>query len=442
MRRAPFAAFVLAVAAGLLLVLPAAGSAARKPTPMIFVHGQSGSVQQFETNAMRFTSNGFPQRRIFAYEYDTNEATNDVAIAKLDGFIAMVKRRTGAAKVDVLAHSRGTTVMHSYLSTPERAAAVRRYVNFDGRSSDTEPGAVPTLAIWGEGDQTREIGGAENVYFPGRAHTEVTTSRAAFRPVYEFLEGEPPETANVVPEKPRRVKVAGRALAFPANAGADGGILSVYEVRAGTGARKSGEPVYEKTLGPRGNFGPFRVNGRRHYEFALAQEGRPVIHNYPEPFERDDYFYRVLDAPALTPFIDTAPQQTNVTVTRMREFWGDQSEQTKNDRLELDGVNVINAATAPRSRRVLAVFNFDKGSDGITDTSAPLAPFSAISFLTGVDVFMPSSDDASGSIAVEETMRSRTNNQVTTNVPDWPAGGGHTVSVFFKDYKALSYGRR
>ena len=30
------------------------------PVPVIFVHGNSGSAQQFETNAMRFTSNGYP----------------------------------------------------------------------------------------------------------------------------------------------------------------------------------------------------------------------------------------------------------------------------------------------------------------------------------------------------------------------------------------------
>ena len=50
---------------------------AKQPTPVIFVHGSSGSAQQFETNAMRLTSNGFPQKRIFAYEYDTLISNND-----------------------------------------------------------------------------------------------------------------------------------------------------------------------------------------------------------------------------------------------------------------------------------------------------------------------------------------------------------------------------
>ena len=195
-KRRRFATHMVLVVAGVFAVVcqPALAGEARgkKPTPVIFVHGSSGSAQQFETNAMRLTSNGFPQKRIFAYEYDTLVSNNDAAIANLDGFIADVQEQTGSDRVDVLAHSRGTTVMHSFLGDPYRAATVRRYVNFDGRTSAAEPGGVRTLAVWGEGDQSRAIGGAENVYFPDKAHTEVTTSAEAFKHVYEFLLGKKP----------------------------------------------------------------------------------------------------------------------------------------------------------------------------------------------------------------------------------------------------------
>ncbi len=122
----------------------------------------------------------------------------------------------------------------------------------------------------------------------------------------------------------------------------------------------------------------------------------------------------------------------------MREWWGDQSDPLLNDRLEFNGLNVINPAIAPRVRRVLAVFNFDKNSDGVTDTSASLSPFSSVSFLTGVDNYMPSSPDATGTIAVEETMRGKNDHQETINVPNWPSATD-TVSVFFRDYKAKTY---
>jgi pimeloyl-ACP methyl ester carboxylesterase len=423
------------------LVVPAGATAglAAKPTPVIFVHGNSGSAQQFETNAMRFTSNGYPHGRLFAYEYDTSGSSNDAAVAGLDAFVADGMSRTGADDVDVLAHSRGTTVMHAFLnSSAERAALVRNYVNFDGRSADSPPGGVSTLAVWGEGSLTREIVGAENVRFPNKAHTEVTTSRAAFRSVYEFLNGEPPETKNVLPEKPSKVKVAGRGLTFPDNQGAEGGTLEIYRLDAETGQRKGGA-LHSFVLGPDGSFGPVKLHGKRRYEFALTRAGSDyTVHNYPEPFERDDRFYRVLDAPVLRPFIDTGPNHSSVTVTRMREFWGDQSDPNFVDELSFNGVDVINPEIAPRRRRVIAVFNFDKNADQVSDLSQPLSPFDSISFLTGVDNYMPASADASGTIAVRETMRGNRRHSVTTNVPNWPSGA-HTISVFFKDYPAKSY---
>jgi hypothetical protein len=405
--------------------------------PVIFVHGNSGSAQQFETNAMRFTSNGYPHERLYAYEYDTSGSSNDAAIANLDGFIADVRAKTGAPKVDILAHSRGTTVMHAYLGTPARAEQVRRYVNFDGRTSATPPGGVPTLAIWGEGDQTREIGGAANMYFPDKAHTDVTTSREAFADVYEFLTGEEPEAADVVPEPPGQVTVAGRAALFPANLGIEGGTLRIYAVDPETGARKDDEPVQAVTLGADGSFGPFKLNGRKHYEFAVSKDGQSTIHNYPEPFERDDHFFRVLSAPGLAPFITTGPDHTVLTVTRMREWWGNQADAASNDKLELNGLNVINPAIAPRARRVLAVFNFDSGADGMTNTGAALFPFSVLSFLTGVDNYLPASPDASGTITVKETMRG-SGHEETINVPNWPSDQ-HTVSVYFRDYVAEAH---
>jgi len=433
---------LLAITAALVFAPAAqAGLEAEPPTPVIFVHGNSGSAQQFETNAMRLSSNGFPQNRIFVYEYGTGVASNDAAIAGLDSFIANVKARTGSDQVDVLAHSRGTTVMHSFLSTPERAAQVRSYVNFDGRTSDSPPGGVRTLAIWGEGDQTRAIGGAENVYFANKAHTEVTTSAEAFSEVYEFLIGDEPETTRVVPEKPDKVTVRGRALIFPDNVGVAGANLRVFEVEADTGQRVGNEPVFEQSIGDDGGFGPIKVNGKAHYEFEISRAGESTIHNYPEPFERDDRFYRVLTAPLLNPFIERSPNHVAVAVTRMREFWGDQANPSANDRLEFDGFNVITPAVAPRARRVLAVFNFDKNSDGVSDTSASLAPFNQIGFLTGVDNFMPASADASGTIAVRETMRVPHSFTRTTNVPDWPSDQ-HTVSVYFKDYQAKVFKKK
>ena len=233
--------------------------------------------------------------------------------------------------------------------------------------------------------------------------------------------------------------VAGRASLFPANTGMEGASFKAFRVKAGTGQR-IGRAIYKKKLGPGGRFGPIKVNGKKHYEFVVVRPGKSTIHNYPEPFERDDHFYRVLSAPGLEPFLDTSPGHTNVAVTRMREFRGDQTGPGANDELSFNGLNVINEAIAPRGRRILAVFNIDRDADGMGDTGASLFPFNALSFLTGVDNYMPASPDASGKIAVRQVMREPGGQVKTTNVPNWPSSE-HTVSVYFKDYAAKSYKR-
>jgi Predicted acetyltransferases and hydrolases with the alpha/beta hydrolase fold len=427
-----------------LSVLPAAASAAKKPqpVPMIFVHGNSGSAQQFETNAMRFVSNGFPQNRIFTLEYDTSLATNDHAIEALGRLVDTVRSKTDAPKVNLLAHSRGTLVSQSWLTdSAENAAKVNKYVNFDGAWASSLPGGVPTMAVWAEAREPfpadREIVGGVNRNFPEKSHTEVVNSRGAFRAVYEFLLGKKPKTLNVVPEAPNKVTVKGRALNFPANTGIDGGTLRVFPLNAKTGQRK-GRAIYVKKLDQTGNFGPLKVNGRTRYEFAVTRPGTTTLHNYPEPFERDNHLYRVLIAPALAPFLDASPAHTNVSVTRMFEFRGDQPGAGANDRLLLNGRNVITPGTSPRVRRTLAVFNIDRGSDGVTDTSTSLSPFNLLSFLTGVDIFLPAAADHGGTIKVTEKARRPFGHTRVTNIPNWPSSD-HSVSVYFKNYPDLKY---
>ena len=150
------ATFVIVVL-GLLVAAPAAvahhGSGHHRSSihPMIFVHGSTGSGAQFASQKMRFTENGYPDDYVRVFEYDSTfsvESQADVQ-ARLDSFIAEVKRETGRKRVDLLGHSLGTFVSQTYLtSSPAHAANVAHYVNIDGAQAASPPGGVPTLAIW------------------------------------------------------------------------------------------------------------------------------------------------------------------------------------------------------------------------------------------------------------------------------------------------------
>ena len=85
-------------------------------TPLIFVHGGAGSASQFESQAMRLTSNGYPQKLLFALEYDSSFRidTVDAVHNRLDQLISQVQAQTGAPQVDVMGHSLGTYVLNGY----------------------------------------------------------------------------------------------------------------------------------------------------------------------------------------------------------------------------------------------------------------------------------------------------------------------------------------
>ena len=75
----------LAVAALALSLPMLLGTGSCHRNPIIFVHGGSGSGAQFESQAMRFTSNGYPQGHIAVLEYDSSQplTTNPANMAAL-----------------------------------------------------------------------------------------------------------------------------------------------------------------------------------------------------------------------------------------------------------------------------------------------------------------------------------------------------------------------
>jgi pimeloyl-ACP methyl ester carboxylesterase len=446
--RALLATLFVALAGFATGALASSHTNADAPMPVVFVHGQSGSAQQFETQAQRFTSNGYPQELLFAFEYDTSSPLNPVAA--LDAFLDAVLAETGAEKVYAIGHSRGTTVWTGYLEDPsfQGADKVAKYVNIDGRTLPNLPGGVPTIGIWGEwntadsgynlrGNTNAQIGPdpADNFYFGTKSHTETATSAEAFAVMYEFLTGHAPATTDVVPEPPGQVTVAGRAVIFPANVGYPGAIVEVWRVDPATGHRIDSRPHATFPIDASGDFGPLKLNGLKHYEMALVRPGIPQTthHFYFEPFSRSDHFVRLntsLPNQGLEAFVPNDAGRTNLVITRQRGFWGDQG--ASSDQLRIDGLNILQANTSPRTGVNLAVFAHDDGLDGATDLDkGELFPFNLLTFLTAVDVAIEASPDASGSVAVSDDPRG--SGRVTVvNVPNWPSDI-HRITVQFRD---------
>jgi pimeloyl-ACP methyl ester carboxylesterase len=436
---------VIALALALALIFPYATSAYTGPElpqgvePVIFVHGGAGSAQQFESQAMRFASNGWPADLLFAFEYDSTFATQSffAVIARLDAFVDSVLAQTGAAQVYLMGHSLGTFVSQTYLSVPPYAAKVAKYVNIDGGTASAPPGGVPTLAIWAELAGTgvvnppRAIVGATNVLLKGQFHVQSATSAEAFAAMFEFFTGEPPATTDIIPVPPGQVRLAGRAVFFPANMGVGDATVEIWEVNDATGARKYDEPEATYTLSGTGYYdgtwGPFEANGMKHYEFVIVREGFRPHHFYFEPFMRSNYFVRLQTSPpgGIGEGMDQSPNHSNIVVTRQND-WRDE------DVLEINGDCVL-PAICGIAKNLIGLFIYDKDADGVSDLSQPVPLYHAITFMSGVDLYMPAAEPPDGTISIVVTPRWGSGKTQVINVPNW-ASSEHAMSVIVNDY--------
>ncbi len=412
--------------------------------PVLFIHGGAGSASQFESQAQRFMANGYPLDHIAVYEYNTSagqDAFNEVQAAernrKINEIIDDLLKRTGADKVDLIAHSMGTAVSFVYLSKPENAARVAHYISIDGYNANVLPGNVPTLAIWGQ-YVTSSVFGAENVYpDPDKpvGHIESCTSADSFVKIFNFINGFEPPIKRILPAPGHTVRIAGRANLFPVNTGAEGTVLEIYEVDKNTGYRKNKKPVYRKEIGSSGEWGPCRIKKMTTYEFALLREGAGNNqYFYREGFVRDDYFVRLntsLPGSGVGSYLHRSPNHINLMIGRDKELWGNQGD--SNDILTVEGVNIVTEKTAPLLKRLSTIFLHDRNSDQVSNLAVPDPFFHALPFMSGLDFYIPASTPPDRTISVKLVPRGGGDVQVI-NVPNWPSNEIRSVSVQFRDY--------
>jgi len=434
MHKTKISALIALLVIGLVISATPVATASEPLRPMIFVHGGAGSGAQFESQAMRFTSNGYPPNYIAVHEYDSSFSIETMAVvwARLDLLIANILAETGADKVDLLGHSLGTAVLLGYLVSPGRRANVAHYVNIDGSSGASAPTGVPTLGIWSA--PGRAIVGAEkNVWIPNQTHVEVATSAESFVEMYKFFTGEEPVTKYILPEPPCEVKLAGRVVIFPLNIWVGTATLEIWKVNGDTGTRIRNEPEAIYSLSGDGAWGPFNAKGGVHYEFCLVREDMAPHHHYREPFIRSNYWIRLLTSlpGGIADKVDTSDHHSALVIIRYKEFWGDQD--VNNDILEINGVNIVNDATCPRAKLVNGIWVYDKDADGESDLTAPIPEYFALMFQTGVDLYIPAADPPDGTISLVLTPRFGDGKTQVINVPNW-ASSNHRISVYFNDY--------
>lgn len=401
-----------------------------KQNPILFVHGIEGSGAQFESQKMRFMSNGYPARWFDEVDYNSTRAVGDKSEVhqQIDAAIAALEQRTGKAQVDVVAHSLGTSVMYDYLTNgalaAQRRANVAHYINVDGQNQN--PG-VATLAVWaGRGTPGRTMDGATNVTIPNQTHVQTCTSAQSFIEYYKFLTGHPPARDIVRQNGP--IQIAGKSLNFPENRGASGTTVQIWRVND-SGRRTSTTPVASVpvTDGATGGgaWGPVTVQAATRYEFALVRPALPTLHIYYEPFVRSDFTLRLLQSLAIEQYSGNRPGSMAGVNIRYKELWGDQGSES--DRLLINGTSVCTPVLCPISKQVNAFFAFDRNRDGQTDLSEPDPVLGELPFIQGADVYIRAGSPPDGTTTFQLVSRG-VGPARTLNVPNWDsATDGFTI---------------
>jgi triacylglycerol lipase len=105
--------------------------------PILFVHGYGGAADNFCTMIDRFRADGWTDNELYAYNYSfvTSYATDaDEIRTQVDNILS----RTGATKVDIIAHSAGSVSSRYYLKNLGGSTKVDAWVSLGGPNHGTD----------------------------------------------------------------------------------------------------------------------------------------------------------------------------------------------------------------------------------------------------------------------------------------------------------------
>ncbi|MFG2296966.1 esterase/lipase family protein [Streptomyces sp. NPDC048603] len=154
-RLTPLPALCLALALALgaaLLAPPSARAAVPAPdrtaarNPVVLVHGYNADPGVWGALREDLRAAGYADSELFSWGYDTHQSVNEVLSGRLAAYVEDVRRRTGAARVDVVAHSFGSLVTRWYVKFGGGDRTVDRWVSLAGPNHGTS--TAWACALW------------------------------------------------------------------------------------------------------------------------------------------------------------------------------------------------------------------------------------------------------------------------------------------------------
>lgn len=106
--------------------------------PILFVHGWSESASAWNTMVANFEKDGYAKSELVAYSYNTSNSNKVSAENEVKVRVENLLKSTGAAKVDIIAHSMGSLNSRWYIKFLGGESKVDDWVSLGGPNHGTE----------------------------------------------------------------------------------------------------------------------------------------------------------------------------------------------------------------------------------------------------------------------------------------------------------------
>lgn len=132
---------LMAVAAAIAVCLSGSAiwtSVASAVDPILFVHGYARTASDWNTMIGRFEKDGWAKSQLSAYSYNTSTSNVTTAEKVVKSEVEKLRASTGAAKVDVIAHSMGSLNTRWYIKFLGGESTVDDWVSLGGPNHGTD----------------------------------------------------------------------------------------------------------------------------------------------------------------------------------------------------------------------------------------------------------------------------------------------------------------
>ncbi len=140
----------LLTSAAVVAPTPASAGAAPRAAhvPVVFVHGYNADPGVWGALRDDLLASGYTDDELYSWGYDTSQSVNETLSGRLAAYVEEVRARTGAARVDLVAHSFGSLVTRWYVKFGGGAARVDHWVSLAGPNHGTS--TAWACALWSQ----------------------------------------------------------------------------------------------------------------------------------------------------------------------------------------------------------------------------------------------------------------------------------------------------